>query len=100
MGHSGWGPQICFSRCQAGMHNRVLNTRSGSTSVSVSEIASCTVEHLSVVEHTRHDASTSRRRLQQPAAALTLWKDPQNTNFFGPNTPLGLTRQSLGESHA
>jgi hypothetical protein len=54
----------------------MLNTRSGSTSVSVSEMASCTLEHLSVVERTRHDASTSRRRLQQPAAIGVAGKDP------------------------
>jgi hypothetical protein len=80
------GRQICLSRCHAGMYNRMLNTRSGSTSVSVSEMASCTVEPLSVVERTRHDASTSRRRLKQPAAAQGLRKDPH----FRPRFPIGI----------
>ena len=74
-----WDPKFALSRCHAEIHNRMLNTRPRTHSVSVTKINSCAVKLSLVVEHTRYNPSRSRRQLNQPAMAYGLSKDPSKT---------------------
>ena len=58
----GWDPKFALSRCHAEMHNRMLNTRPRTHSVSVSKTNSCAVKLSLVVERARYNSSRSRRQ--------------------------------------
>src|SRR5262245_4110448 len=90
-----WGPKFAPSGCHAEMHNRMLNTRPRTHSVSVSKINSCAVKLSLVVEHTRYNPSRKRQQSGWPPTGETAWKDA-NDNGRAPADDLSKAGCSWG----